>query len=103
MCVAGSYTAVVDNDIHVAQELGVGLQTGDGGSGRASACKTIQSGKFVPEHLRSLMEEASYNCSAGDEEYRLGDLLNRYQDVFSTHDGDVGKTTLVEHHIPLVE
>ena len=49
------------------------------------------------------MEEASYDCCTDDEEHRLVDLLTRYQDVFSTHDRDVGKNTLVEQHIPLVE
>ena len=38
-----------------------------------------------------------------DESRRLARLLTEYSTVFSIGDGDVGRTTLVKHSIPLEE
>ena len=54
----------------------------------------------VPAHLQELFAAAQPNCETADQEEQLAQLLRRYADVFSTGEGDVGLTKLVEHSIP---
>ena len=56
----------------------------------------------VPEHVDELFQAARKNCESIEQEEQLADLLNRYSSVFSSGEGDVGLTKLVEHSIPLV-
>ena len=57
-------------------------------------------GYGVPAHLEELFRAAQPNCETADQEERLAQLLQKYADVFSTGEGDVGLTKLVEHSIP---
>ena len=54
----------------------------------------------IPEHLRTLYEEAVKNRQSEKEESALKGLLQAYQDVFSTSDSNVGLTDLIMHSIP---
>ena len=57
----------------------------------------------VPEHLEELYEAAKGGCKEPLQAKKLARLLTEYSTVFSTGDGDVGQTTLVEHSIPVAE
>ena len=57
----------------------------------------------VPEHLKGLYEAAKGGCEEPSQSGRLARLLTGYGAVSSTGDGDIGRTTLVEHAIPLEE
>ena len=57
----------------------------------------------VPEHLVKLYEAAKSGCEEPRQTGELAGLLTEYSTVFSTGDGDVGRTTLVEHSIPVEE
>ena len=57
----------------------------------------------LPAHLTSLYAQAKKNCNSLAQEKRLRALIVQYQDVFSRRAGDMGRTTLVEHSIPVVE
>ena len=57
----------------------------------------------VPEHLKGLYEAAKSGCKEPSQSGQLARLLTKYSTVFSTGDGDVGRTTLVEHTIPIEE
>ena len=54
----------------------------------------------VPAHLQEMFAAAQPNCETADQQEQLAQLLRRYADVFSTGEGDVGLTKLVEHSIP---
>jgi hypothetical protein len=54
--------------------------------------------KNVPEHLQNLYE-ASIEELPEAYHARVGELLTEFKDVFSTGDGDLGKTGAVKHHI----
>ena len=60
-------------------------------------------GNRVPEHLVKLYEAAKSGCEEPRQTRELAGLLTEYSTVFSTGDGDVGRTTLVEHSIPVEE
>ena len=64
-------------------------------------CMSI--GDQVPNHLKKLFETARQGCQGEEQANQLGQLLCRYQDVFSRSDEDVGQTTLVKHSIPVAE
>ena len=57
----------------------------------------------LPVHLTSLYAWARENCYNLTEEEQLSTLLTQYQDVFSKGVEDMGRTTLAEHSIPVVE
>ena len=57
----------------------------------------------VPDHLAELYETARNSCKDPQQARRLARLLTDYRTVFSTGDGDMGQTTLVEHGIPVEE
>lgn len=56
----------------------------------------------IPEHVGPLFNAAKENCHSLQETRRLGGLLIQCSSVFSTGDRDIGRTTLVEHSIPLI-
>ena len=84
----GTYTAVDRTD--VSEE------------GQEQGMSDLDSKVDLPEHLKELYSKARQNCGTGDQEEQLSRLLTRYQDVFSMGDGDVGRTSLVEHSIPVI-
>lgn len=55
----------------------------------------------VPDHLRSLYDQAVSPGLTHDQQQRLARLLRDYADVFSSGETDVGLTNLVKHSIPL--
>ena len=66
-------------------------------------CTAVSSGQDVPDHLLELHKQAVAGCQTQDQEQELAELLRKYQDVFSRFDGDLGRTKMVVHSIPLVE
>ena len=57
--------------------------------------------RSVPVHLEDLYKQALPCCQHEEEREQLRNILNKYQDVFSTSSTDVGRTTLVQHSIPI--
>ena len=55
----------------------------------------------IPDHLKDLYLRSSQNLSPEDK-ISFKQLLIKYQDTFSRSSHDLGRTTLVEHHINLV-
>jgi len=55
----------------------------------------------VPVHCAQLLEDASALCSSEQERSGVARLLSEYADVFSSGPTDVGRTSLVEHSIPV--
>ena len=74
-------------------------------SGEAADVNVTQEadGNRVPEHLTGLYEAAKRGCEEPSQARKLARLLTEYSTVFSTGDGDVGRTTLVKHSIPVKE
>ena len=52
----------------------------------------------LPEHLKSLIENASSDLSS-EEKQRLSSLVCEFQDVFMSPDGKLGQTNLAEYYI----
>ena len=86
--VVGTYTGVEEEKIEVEPSLDT------------LVCQTTPA--EVPEHVKDLFESARANCETAEQEGQLAELLRKYGAVFSTGDGDVGLTSLVEHNIPVV-
>ena len=84
----GVYTSIEDKDISEAELPGE---------------QPDQYGIGLPDHLTSLFTRARENCHYLTQEEQLSTLLTKYQDVFSTGAEDMGRTTLAEHSIPVVE
>ena len=59
------------------------------------------SDESVPDHLKSLYEEAAGACPTPQQRQKISLLLRKYGDVFSCGDNDQGKTDLVTHSIEL--
>ena len=55
----------------------------------------------VPEHLQGLYRAACQGCKNSGQAHQVAQLLQEYGQVFSTGDDDTGRTTLVEHSIPV--
>ena len=53
--------------------------------------------------MTDLYAQAKGNCDNQAQERQLNALLIQYQDVFSQGAGDMGRTTLIEHSIPVIE
>lgn len=49
------------------------------------------------------LAEVDLSVLSEQEQVEARGLLTRYQDVFSTHDGDLGCTRLISHDIPLLD
>ena len=54
--------------------------------------------QILPEHLDELYEKASEGLHEKDS-VLVKEMLCKYQDVFSKDDKDLGRTSLVQHHI----
>ena len=54
--------------------------------------------EVVPPHMEDLIKRSSEGWST-EEQTRIRKLLIQYQDVFSKHEFDLGRTHLVEHRI----
>jgi len=50
------------------------------------------------EHIQSVVESLPSELSV-EERLEALELLHQYQDVFSRHEYDLGRTTLIEHMI----
>ena len=57
----------------------------------------------VPTHVQGVYEAACKGCRDAPQRAMMADLLRKYGDVFSKDSGDIGRTSLVEHSIPVVE
>ena len=57
----------------------------------------------LPPHLADLYSQAKRNFDNQTQERQLSALLIQYQDVFSQGAGDMGRTMLIEHSIPVIE
>ena len=84
----GICTPIQEADIHDGKD-------GKSKPGRKAVSTTVST------HVQPLFEQVRKNCKSRDEEHKLANLLLEYEDVFSRDDTDVGKTTLVEHEIPV--
>ena len=84
----GVYTSIDEQDVSQAELPGE---------------RSTQHGAGLPPHLADLYSQAKRNCANQAQERQLSALLIQYQDVFSQGAGDMGRTTLVEHSIPVVE
>ena len=67
-----------------------------------TAGEPLGRGKEVPAYVQELYQAADAACEEGGAG-SLQKLLCKYESVFSTGDEDVGRTSLVEHQIPLEE
>ena len=92
----GSFTGVEEKQVDNLQPLT---------TGEVSDIEDISEteGNYVPVHLERLYEAAKNCCEGPVQSRRFAKLLTEYSTAFSTGDGDVGRTTLVEHSIPLEE
>ena len=70
-------------------------------TGQNSKQGELLSDKPVPEHLENLYREASSICTLTSQQKVIAGLLDRFGDVFSAGDHDMGCTTLVQHSIPI--
>lgn len=59
---------------------------------------TQESSTGVPPHLQDLLQRSSV-CLSGEQVDEVGKVLTQYADVFSKGDHDLGRTSLVKHHI----
>ena len=82
----GTYTGVEEEEVNDHPSLNAPVGSAEGPE--------------VPAHLNELYTAARPNCETLEEEEELAQLLRRYADVFSTGEGDVGLTQMVEHSIP---
>ena len=49
------------------------------------------------------MEAIDLSALTAQEQGKVRSLLQKYKSVFSAHEGDLGCTNLISHHIPLVD
>ena len=56
----------------------------------------------VPSHLESLFANSVPHCESDEEKVALAGFLSEFADVFSKDDLDIGRTSLVEHEIPIL-
>ena len=56
-----------------------------------------------PAHVLSLLEQTRGVCETEAQYQQMAHLLTAYGDVFSKGDTDVGRTSLAQHSIPLVD
>ena len=55
----------------------------------------------VPAHLMELAKKGEQQCEGDEQLRRFTALLGQYSDVFSSGDGDMGRTELIQHSIPV--
>ena len=86
--VIGTYTGIEEEEVESPPSV------------EAMECRTTET--EIPRHVEGLYESARKNCSSKSQERQLAELLKKYGPVFSSGEGDVGLTRLVEHSIPVV-
>ena len=86
--VVGSFTTVDDNQTPL--ELGLTEQT-------------VPKPTTVPKHLEKVFVCTKETCPAQEQQEQIAAVLNKYADVFSKDEDDIGSTTLVEHEIPTID
>ena len=103
--IIGSYTAVKEDNVQDQAWLRNGEVPREKPLDSVGIAEyaAVSSGQDVPDHLLKLHKQAVAGCQTQDQEQELAELLMKYQDVFSRFDGDVGRTKMLEHSIPLVE
>ena len=77
------------------------IESSGHGEGSHESCRRlskVSEGQWLPEHLTDLYDRAAENVPEGDR-VLIRELLVKYQDVFSRDDKDLGRTSLVKHHI----
>ncbi len=57
-----------------------------------------ESSTSVPPHLQDLLQR-SLVCLSGEQANEVKEVLTQYVDVFSKGDHDLGRASLVKHHI----
>ena len=61
--------------------------------------KSFEADPKIPEHVKDLYLRTLPHLNTKHERNRLAYILTNYQDVFARHSDDVGRTSLVKHHI----
>ena len=79
-------------------ELIESINQGEGSHESCRRLSKVSEGQELPEHLTDLYDRAVENVPEGDR-VLIRELLVKYQDVFSRDDKDLGRTSLVKHHI----
>ena len=79
-------------------ELSESSGYGEGSHGSCQRLAKVSEGQGLPEHLTDLYDRAVENVPEEDRA-QIRELLVKYQDVFSRDDKDLGRTSLVKHHI----
>ena len=77
------------------------IESSGHGEGSHESCRRlskVSEGQGLLEHLTDLYDRAVGNIPEGDR-VLIRELLVKYQDVFSRDDKDLGRTSLVKHHI----
>lgn len=69
--------------------------------GDVQATVNLQHGQF--DKVNQLIQSVDLSALTGLEQSKVVALLTKYQSVFSTHEGDLGCTTLITHEIPLTD
>lgn len=57
----------------------------------------------VGSSVREQIDAVDLACLSEEEQGQVKALLNQFQSVFSSHDGDLGCTDLISHDIPLLD
>ena len=89
----GKYTAVDDQDV-VSIEVHV---LNDAAAPREARQEDLR----VPPHLEEVLSQVAKQCEGPEQVAQFARLLIQYTDVFSRGEGDVGKTELIRHSIPV--
>ncbi|XP_067951770.1 uncharacterized protein [Watersipora subatra] len=92
--VIGSYTGVDETEI--------GQPWTEGGPKGAKPSQDTRPDPKVAPHVKELYSQAIVHCRSDCDRQQVVRLLDQYADVFSKGDGDVGRTTLVQHEIPTI-
>lgn len=68
-----------------------------------SGVATVSSQTAFASPAQQQMDDVDLSSLPGEDQSKVRSLLNRYANVFSAHDGDLGCTNLVSHDIPLID
>ena len=61
----------------------------------------VEAKPWIPQHLQELYPVARPLCQNKEQARKLATLLIKYGPVFSTGKDDMGRTSLMEHSIPV--
>jgi len=65
-------------------------------------CRPLRGGRGpVPKHVKDLYKEACQHCTSNKERLVMVKLLQKYKDLISSGDHDMGQTQAAHHEIPL--